>query len=795
MAASPHHKADTRLRSVLVIADDVTVVHLGTLLRKSGYEIIVTTRPTEVLAHLRSENPPSLAVLDWVMPEMSGVEICRLIRDSPNRHSTYVILLTRWNEGNDPLDALAAGADDCVFKPVDIRELRIRLQVGTQIILARALRESEGRFRAAFNAAGMSTALVDQAGNFLQVNTALSRFLGYAEEELLTTNCLTLVSREDTAIRTLFDQLLAGQGMSGEIEQKFFTKEGRVQWGSIMISTVDSIPGDPAHFLLQIRDITKRKKAEEALQQIQSFASAITEGVSDLILIIEPDHRCAYASPSFQPTLGYRPGELIGKDTRTIVHPQDHGSVNDAANALLQGDTSLSVMVIRFLHKRGDWRETEVKTTLRWNQNGEPEGFVVVGRTIDERIQAERKLQQAHAETELILDSIPSILIGLNSAGIITRWNPKAAAIFGLNASEVVGRPLADCGVQWRNPNIRDEIARWLATPSSLRCDSLAFQRDSQSRFIGLVIKRIQSDQSIEKISYLITGADITERKSLEEQLRQAQKLEAIGQLAAGIAHEINTPTQYVGDNIRFLQDSCPGIIELLALCRKLRKQALEEELSEEGWMEFDRLNSELDVDYLLANIPPAITESLEGLERVEKIVHAMKEFSHPGTEEKRGIDLNRAIETTITVARNEWKYIADVVMNLDQSLPPVPCIAGEINQALLNLIINAAHAIAAAPSEGAEHKGRIVIKTQRNGEWAEVAISDTGIGIPKEIQARIFEPFFTTKPLGQGTGQGLALTHSVVVKRHQGQLWFESQEGHGSTFYIRLPFGGSDTL
>ena len=170
------------------------------------------------------------------------------------------------------------------------------------------------------------------------------------------------------------------------------------------------------------------------------------------------------------------------------------------------------------------------------------------------------------------------------------------------------------------------------------------------------------------------------------------------------------------------------------------------------------------------------------------KIVKGMKEFSHPGSEEKRAIDINKAIETTITVARHEWKYVATVLTEFAPDLPLVPCLIGEFNQVILNLIINAAHAIDAAIARGLRDKGMIVIRTRRAGSWVEVAVKDTGVGIAADIQSRIFEPFFTTKPVGKGTGQGLALAHSAIVNRHQGQLWFETEPGQGTTFFIRLP-------
>jgi PAS domain S-box-containing protein len=396
-------------------------------------------------------------------------------------------------------------------------------------------------------------------------------------------------------------------------------------------------------------------------------------------------------------------------------------------------------------------------------------------------------LQAAHAETELFLRSIPSILIGVDSEGHVTRWNLTAANTFGIEDGGVVGRRIEDCGIRWLHPEIGAEIAGWLATESSCRSDNLAYERDGKTRFLGLHIQRVPKNGG-EQTEFIITGADVTERMCLELQLRQAQKLEGIGQLAAGIAHEINTPTQFVGDNIRFLKDSWGAVAEFLNFCGTMQAECGAGPVSQEHLQRFGELYQKCDLEYLSEHIPKAMDLSLEGVKRIAKIVKGFKEFSHPGSEEKRAINLNQTIETTISVAKHEWKYCSDLVTAFDADLPLVPCLVGEFNQVMLNLIVNSAHAISSAVEKNGKGKGTITISTQREGEWARIAVADTGSGIPVEIRARVFEPFFTTKEVGKGTGQGLALAHAAIVNRHQGQLWFESVLGQGTTFYIRLP-------
>jgi len=279
------------------------------------------------------------------------------------------------------------------------------------------------------------------------------------------------------------------------------------------------------------------------------------------------------------------------------------------------------------------------------------------------------------------------------------------------------------------------------------------------------------------------------ERKLMEIQLRQAQKLESIGQLAAGIAHEINTPTQYIGDNIRFLQASFAELESAHHALYDLMVANKSGHASPSLIAGTEASLARTDLGFLLEEIPKAVAQTLEGVDRVAKIVRAMKDFSHPGTGEKVLVNLNHALDTTLTVARNEWKYVAKVETDFDPALPSLPCLPGELNQVLLNLIVNAAHAIADVVADDAERKGVITASTRSLGEWAEIRIKDTGRGIPEQIRHKIYDPFFTTKPVGKGTGQGLAIAHAVIVDQHGGTLSFETEMGVGTTFIIRLPF------
>ncbi len=278
------------------------------------------------------------------------------------------------------------------------------------------------------------------------------------------------------------------------------------------------------------------------------------------------------------------------------------------------------------------------------------------------------------------------------------------------------------------------------------------------------------------------------ELRVAQSQLLQAQKMESIGQLAAGIAHEINTPTQYVTDNIGFVKAATGALLTLvdksMAVVAAARGNGTHGELI--GAVGAALKHAKL--DYLRRQIPDALDQSLEGLAHIAKIVAAMKEFSHPSRGEKEAVDIREVITTTVTVARNEWKYVADLETHFEDELPLVPCLRDTMGQALLNLVVNAAHAIGDTLREGIKEKGRIVISAARVGAHLEIRITDDGTGIPVGVRDRIFDPFFTTKPLGKGTGQGLAIVYSTIVDKHQGEIRCESNEGVGTAFILRLP-------
>lgn len=310
----------------------------------------------------------------------------------------------------------------------------------------------------------------------------------------------------------------------------------------------------------------------------------------------------------------------------------------------------------------------------------------------------------------------------------------------------------------------------------------------TENKLIPILVSLSSSrDEHTGREQNILVALDVSERKALETQLLQSQKLESVGQLAAGIAHELNTPIQYIRDNMTFLSKEFVQISSVvtkaLAVCSQVKEGSCDPDSA------FDALKNAqtCDLEYLLTEIPSAVKETLNGAESVANIVKAMKEFSHPGSSEIVEVDLNAAIQSVTNIARNEWKYVAELLLDLEPNLPLVPCYAGELNQAILNIVVNAAHAIADGMNDHGKERGVLTVATRVCNDEVCILVSDTGTGIPEAVQGRIFEPFFTTKEVGRGTGQGLSIAYATIVKKHGGSLTFRTRMGAGTTFIISL--------
>jgi two-component system NtrC family sensor kinase len=411
---------------------------------------------------------------------------------------------------------------------------------------------------------------------------------------------------------------------------------------------------------------------------------------------------------------------------------------------------------------------------------GDPSAVIRLGAAIkaEESSRQDLATALAHERTLLrtMIDMIPAFIYAKDTESRFIAMNAALARNMGTRTEEAIGKTDFD----FHTPELAkkffsDEQALIKSGQSIIDLEEPGFDQVTGQPRTVVTSKVPLRDVNGDVIGIIGVGFDITERKFAEQRLAAGEKLESIGRLAAGVAHEINTPIQFLNDSIYFIREAMQ---DLLADNARLTARLTELLPSPP--------EPDENIEDLKAELPPALDRVADGLARIAEIVRSMKEFSHADQAEKSRVDLNRAIKSTLVIASTEYKYVADVDMELDPQLPHVTCHGGQINQVVLNLVVNAAHAIG-DKIRGTTDRGRITVRTRVEGDFVVISVGDTGGGIPEAIRKRIFDPFFTTKEVGKGTGQGLSIAHNAI-KAHGGQLSFETEIGKGTTFHVRLP-------
>lgn len=400
----------------------------------------------------------------------------------------------------------------------------------------------------------------------------------------------------------------------------------------------------------------------------------------------------------------------------------------------------------------------------------------------------EVELQESRERLMEIADHLVEGIVLVKRNGEILLLNQTALRIAGCaaNKAEMQGRPLDDLfTLSESDRRVSFKDGPWLSiidgTSSAQFGDLSIATADGRILPVSIGVSPFEDGENGK--AAIISFTNDEQLRNAQRELLQASRMASVGQLAAGIAHEINTPIQYVSDNLHFLEKALSALAPVLAAARNLAetKSACDEARS------FIDIYEKGDIAYFSEEVPGAIRQSLEGVAQVSRIVLSMKEFSHPGPVGKSLANINKALESTATVSRNNWKSFAVIETKYDPGLPLVYCHLGEINQVFLNLIMNAAQAI---EESGKSLPGRITISTRREGKTVVIEIADTGLGVPPELRERIFDPFFTTKPVGKGTGQGLAICLDVVTRKHGGRIDVGGVPGQGAVFTVTLPIG-----
>jgi two-component system NtrC family sensor kinase len=527
--------------------------------------------------------------------------------------------------------------------------------------------------------------------------------------------------------------------------------------------------------------LAERTAALAALRESEERYRSVTEQICEVLFETDPDGRVSFLSAAWRTLTGYAVDETLGADLVDLVCEEDRTAMLLALLALVRGERAQLSQPVRHRTCDGRVRWLELRARLRTDADGRILGTAGTLNDITERVEVEQALRRQALTFETIHDAV--VVIGPD--GRVLDWNPAAERIFGYAREHVVGRrPAFLVATRGAARTIMGALARAERWSGEVRCR----RSDGSERLCESVLVPLL-DAAGAPVCTVVVSRDVTARKELEQQLLQAQKLEAIGQLAAGIAHEINTPTQYVGDNMRFVDQAFDDVLKVVTSLQRVADVCRNAGVYGAEVAAADAVAARADIEFLVDELPAAIHQALEGTQRIAEIVRGMKAFSHSASGALVPTDLNQQLEAAISVSRSEWTYSAEIVRELDPSLPLVHCHVEEISQVFLNIIVNAAQAIAA--QHGSERsKGEIRVSSRADGAWVEVCVADTGPGIPAHVRSRVFDPFFTTRPVGKGAGQGLAVAHGVVEK-HDGRITFETEVGVGTRFMVRLPIAG----
>ncbi|HOQ12316.1 MAG TPA: PAS domain S-box protein [Spirochaetota bacterium] len=769
-------------------------------IRRSGFKIeyhLVSVKDKYI--DILDKFLPDVIIIDLKVPGFEGVEPILIARQY--HKSVPIIVLTGAVGEEMAVNALKAGAADFILKdnieriiPVLERAFYERKIILEKDILNSELKEFEEKYKNLLEnlPVGIFRTTTESPGKFLNANIETARMYGLSSvEQLLQIYVEDIYQNPEE--RKLLQEEIKSKKKVKNILVNLKRIDGTPFLGSISASCHFNNKGEVDWIDGVIEDVTEKAQLQEKLKSYSNFFETLLDTINSPVFYKDIYGRYIGCNKYFSELIIGAPKEEILNKTLFELKdyiPYELALKYEEMDKKLLENPGIQEYDYFVRCSDGKLRYFHFNKSVYRDSKGNVAGIVGIMIDITESVENQQKLIQSNEELSLLINSLPSIIIGVSVKDIVTQWNPFAEKILGLKAEDVIGKRFYETRIKWNWEKIYETIGQCIVNRKGIRLDDLKFEtEDGKTGILGLSVNPlIRGGDSLE--GFMILGRDVTEQRILESQVFQSNKLEAIGQLAAGIAHEINTPLQYVGDNLKFITKSFEGILKLIEKYREAYSKWQNNETPDfkSFFEEIVHIAREIKLDFIAEQIPPALSEAYDGLQRVSKIVQSIKAFSHPGTGEKTSVDINKAIENTITVSRNQWKYDSEVIMDFDPDLPLVPCFESEFNQVVLNLIINASDAIHEAKEKGIIEHGIIKITTSVEEGYAVVKVSDNGTGIPEKIRNRIFDPFFTTKEPGKGTGQGLPISHSIIVEKHQGMLYFESEIGKGTTFIIKLP-------
>ncbi len=650
-----------------------------------------------------------------------------------------------------------------------------------------------------------------QGPKVLEFSPGAEKMLGYRRQEILGQRVDTLHVPDDVDRFQAVIKTTLAKGKIYALESTLIRKNGEKIPAQLTIYPLLAADGHPRGTIGVAVDISEQHKVQEELRVQKDMLRGILESQSNLIVRVDTSNRLIYVNEAYCRTFGKSPEELLGKSFAPLVHPEDLENTLNAMQKLHH--PPYRVFVEQRAYTVQGWRWISWEDSAIMDDIGNVLEIQGVGRDITAEKESLAKLQEARDNLErevcsrtqelkvvnedlrkqieinkkatasikkekniliAILSSIGDGIIITDLGGTITYLNRKARTILELNhnpdANTTLGRVL-------KIPANKEETCYFSEPLTEYLCS----QNDSliQHTVVTVTGKRklifsnvtVFCNEEREKVGYVIAFRDITKQKEMESQLATNRKLEALGRMVAGVAHEINSPLQFMGDSAFYLQDSYYLIESLLAEAKS-------------GKIRTETLSLLADVE---ENLPVALNDIMVGINRINQLITAMKGFVYPRRENKEFADVNEAVEAALVLSRREWRKEVQITKELDPVLPLVLCYLDEITQAVLNIILNSIYAVKQASQIKIIQQGEIFIKTAHLGRNVALMITDNGTGMTEEVKEKILEPFFTTKEVGEGTGQGLPIAYDII-RQHGGEISFQSEINAGTKATILLP-------
>jgi PAS domain S-box-containing protein len=651
--------------------------------------------------------------------------------------------------------------------------------------------------------------LTDARGRVEWVNASFTRLSGYTLEELRGRRPDEVLKGDEVAnapmLETVRQSLRRGEGFIVELCN--YNRRGERYWVLNETQPLFDEQGRLTHFMTLETDITHRRQMEQALALSAERLELALEGVADGVSDWNRDTGEMFLSRRGLEILGYAGGELklTFEDWSNLVHPEDRPEASRRMREHQEGRRSFFEHEQRLRHKQGHWVWVLSRAKMvKWDEQGRPVRMVGTFADI-----TERKREAAHQRA--LLEALPDLLFRVSSDGTVLDYkanNPQelaipAEALIGSNFLQLpapVGSQLVEALQRAIRQDTLQVIEYVLEVPRGWQYYEARLVRSGPEEGVCIVRNITERKRTEERLRQqeeelrhhrdhleeLVEERTRELRQATREleahhaQLVQSEKLASLGQMAAGVAHEINNPVSYVLSNLGTLDQYVTALSQVLRLQKDLldlQGLALPVGVAEL----LGRLRTlwvQQEVDYILEDMPELVRESHEGTRHIKEIAQGLRSFAREDSGEAALVDVNTELESTLKIVWNELKYKCEVKRDFSE-LPRVSFHATQLTQVFANLLVNAAQAI--------EKRGEIHIATRQEGGEVVVRISDTGHGMSPETLSKLFQPFFTTKPRGKGTGLGLSISYGIIT-RHKGRIDVQSEPGKGSTFIVRLP-------